>query len=596
MLKKMLHVANIVRRQSRCFYSSVICELIIAIIPFISAFVFARLVNCVMIGKKLYDTLSLVFVYFSVKMILLKLNQYNSLMSMKLNQECNLYTKRIIQNRIKTVDVIWYDDDKWIVEKLNRVNSLSSSIFDEIIAQFKLVSLIMANVFYLFYIGKMQKGLIFWGCLALLPTFIKSFLYNPIHLKWKRQLNISQQKYNRIYNMFFEIAFSQEVRVYKAFGMIDSKWKEALQKVYQQKQKMDLLDCTVDLICIIVTIAIYTVIVVNLCMNSADIGQIVAVIPYSLTIAAYVSSIDMTFKSIYYSLKEIDEIKEFIRIDNQSVKNIVREDESTIGNSKIEADRIKTAKKDRNNAEERSSTVEIDIRNVAFSYPKTGNVLQDVTLQIYQGETVALIGENGSGKSTLLKLIAGLYIPESGNVTIEGKTAKGCRKEDIGIVFQFPVRYPFGVFENVELYKNDGQQDFYINQIGLSDIGGREGVLIPGFADSINLSGGEWQKIALARLCVNRKQAKIFIFDEPTSALDPEAELVVFKMFQEMTKGKTAVYATHRLGIAKHADRIIVMNHGQIEETGTHNELLQTGGTYARLYQLQAEWYERKRE
>ena len=67
-------------------------------------------------------------------------------------------------------------------------------------------------------------------------------------------------------------------------------------------------------------------------------------------------------------------------------------------------------------------------------------------------------------------------------------------------------------------------------------------------------------------------------------------------MFQEMTKGKTAVYATHRLGIAKHADRIIVMNHGQIEETGTHNELLQTGGTYARLYQLQAEWYERKRE
>lgn len=93
MLKKMLHVANIVRRQSRCFYSSVICELIIAIIPFISAFVFARLVNCVMIGKKLYDTLSLVFVYFSVKMILLKLNQYNSLMSMKLNQECNLYIK-----------------------------------------------------------------------------------------------------------------------------------------------------------------------------------------------------------------------------------------------------------------------------------------------------------------------------------------------------------------------------------------------------------------------------------------------------------------------------------------------------------------------
>lgn len=559
----MLRVMKIGRSISDKYYKCALAEVVMVIIPFLTAYTFTYLVNGIMNKVSLEQMLLIIITYLLLQIAMLKIGQYMQMLYMQLRHEYDLYTKGLVQKRLKTIDMILYDDEKWVIEKLSRVNSLSSSIYDEISAQFKFIALILGNGFYLFYLANMDKHLVFWGILALIPSMVKSFIYSPIYLKRSKILNKLQHRYNRIYNMFFERAFSQEVRVFKSFEYIKKRWESALKDVYNQKRKMDLVDGQADMLCTAIAIVIYTVLIVKLSKSSADIGQIVATIPYTLMIAASVNSIDMTFKSINYSLQEIDEINDFIKVE---------EDEGEV--------------KDYISCHEKQ--VEVDVQNLSFTYPHSARVLSNVSFQIHAGETVAIIGENGSGKSTLLKLIAGLYKPQSGHVIVSGQNALMVDKKNVAMAFQFPLRYPFSILENIGFQKKNEEINSYLEEMQLSD---REGILIDGFFNSINLSGGEWQRIALARLFTNKKDAKLYIFDEPTSALDPESECTIFKRFREATKGKTSIYATHRLGIARQADKIIVLNHGMIEQIGTHDELITSEGTYGRLYQMQSKWY-----
>lgn len=566
-IKKMFYVSKLGYKESNKYCKCALTEIAMAIIPFATAYIFTYIVNAVMQKVRLEQVIITIGIYLFLQDAMLRINQYSRILYMQLREDYILYTKSLVQKRLKTIDMALFEDDQWVLEKLYRVNSLSSSIYDEISAQFKLVALIIGSGFYLFFLSNIDKSLVIWGALALVPSIFKSFIYSPAHLKKSRQLNKHQQRYNRIYNMFFEIAFSQEVRVFKAFEFIKKRWAKALKDVYYYRRKMDVTDSMVDMICTAISIVIYTVLVIKLSRSTADIGKIVATIPYLLNIAASVSSIDMTFKSIYYSLQEIDEIEDFIKEEdggetNEPIRSQVKQ-------------------------------LEIDVQNLCFSYPHGDRVLSDVSFKINEGETVAIIGKNGSGKSTLLKLIAGLYKPENGRVIVAGKHAQAVDKGYIAMVFQFPTRYPFGVIENVGFQRKSEDIQYYLDQMQISD---REGILVDGFSNSINLSGGEWQRIALARLFANKKDARLYIFDEPTSALDPESELIVYNELREKTKGKTSIYATHRLGIARQADKIIVLNQGRIEQIGTHDELIAAGNTYTKLYQAQAKWYVNEEE
>lgn len=248
-------------------------------------------------------------------------------------------------------------------------------------------------------------------------------------------------------------------------------------------------------------------------------------------------------------------------------------------------------------------SADIRLRGVTFAYPGTEqNAVDDVTLTIKHGETVAVVGENGSGKSTLVRLITGLYLPADGDVLYGNVNTKdvaaGSLFTNISAVFQKYQRYQMTLRENIgisDVNKNIGgvELDDICVEAGIdksdsSYIDGYETMLSREF-DGVDLSGGQWQRIAIARSFFRTHQ--FIVLDEPTAAIDPIEETKIYNRFAEISKDKTAIIITHRLGSVKIADRILVMKNGKLIEEGTHEELMATEGEYTRLYKSQEQWY-----
>ncbi len=254
----------------------------------------------------------------------------------------------------------------------------------------------------------------------------------------------------------------------------------------------------------------------------------------------------------------------------------------------------------------------VELRQVSFRYPgAVENALENVTLSICPGESVALVGENGAGKSTLVRLIAGLYQPDSGSVQVDGAdlhdAAAETRFERLSAVFQHYQRYRMTLLENVRMSAPQAEPDgmeahereraaaaltvsgFYDGQ-GTHPGADLDTMLAREFG-GIDLSGGEWQRVAIARGLYRPHDT--IILDEPTTAIDPLEEDRLYRAFLDTARGKTAIIVTHRLGLARIADRILVMEHGRIVQDGSHAELIAAPGPYARMFQAQAAWYDR---
>jgi ATP-binding cassette subfamily B protein len=250
--------------------------------------------------------------------------------------------------------------------------------------------------------------------------------------------------------------------------------------------------------------------------------------------------------------------------------------------------------------------------NVGFMYPGSDRwAVRNVDLALKPGERVALVGENGAGKTTITKLMARLYDPTEGRITLDGVELKEydlvSLRHAIGVIFQDFVRYDMRFDENIgvgeidsvraELEKNNGTPRAITNAAENSLAAsllprftkGYQQMLGRRFDEGVDLSGGEWQKIALARAYI--RDAQVLILDEPTAALDARAEYEVFLRFSELVAGRMAVLISHRFSTVRMADRIIVLRHGKVEEQGSHEELLARHGLYEELFTMQAAGY-----
>ncbi|MBD0310959.1 MAG: ABC transporter ATP-binding protein, partial [Microcoleus sp. T1-bin1] len=250
--------------------------------------------------------------------------------------------------------------------------------------------------------------------------------------------------------------------------------------------------------------------------------------------------------------------------------------------------------------------VGIEIKHLSFCYPGSNkSTVEDINLTINPGEMLVLVGENGAGKTTLGKLLGRLYDPTSGTIAWNGKDLRSYSlayvRSRIAVVMQDYARFPSTVRENVGFgdllsLSDDTAINEAISEAGISAkvnslAAGLETPLGKQLEDGIDLSGGQWQRIAIARALMRLSTAEVLIFDEPTAALDPKTEHEIYSIFRQIAAGKTTIVISHRLGLAKIADRIAVMENGKIAEIGTHDELIASNGIYCSMFTRQASSY-----
>lgn len=267
--------------------------------------------------------------------------------------------------------------------------------------------------------------------------------------------------------------------------------------------------------------------------------------------------------------------------------------------------------------EELELPLKIEFRNVCFSYKGSEEadeekapakeIFHDLNLTIRPGERIALVGVNGAGKTTFVKLLCGIYDPDEGQILINDIDRSEFPRTEIyrlfSVIFQEQMILPFTVGENLALKRAeevDGERAWKaLEKAGLKQIFEEKGIRMKSYMtkammeDGIELSGGQQQRFLLARALY--KDAPILVLDEPTAALDPIAESEVYGQYDQYSHGKTAVFISHRLASTRFSDRIILIEEGRIIESGTHEELMQAGGAYAEMYELQSSYYNAKK-
>jgi ATP-binding cassette subfamily B protein len=249
----------------------------------------------------------------------------------------------------------------------------------------------------------------------------------------------------------------------------------------------------------------------------------------------------------------------------------------------------------------------ITFRDVSFRYP-AGNaaVLAGLNLRIQAGTSLAIVGLSGAGKTTLVKLLTGLCAPATGSITVDDMPLDDLDlvswHRQLAVVFQDFVRYELSLRDNIGF----GCVERTWDDTAITEVAGLAGAasliaalpagsattLSPRYEDGVDLSGGQWQRVAFARaLLAVRGGARMLVMDEPTAHLDVRAEAEMYDRFLDLTRGLTTIVISHRFSTVRLADRIVVLEHGRIAEDGSHDELVAGGGQYARLFRLQASSY-----
>jgi ATP-binding cassette subfamily B protein len=238
---------------------------------------------------------------------------------------------------------------------------------------------------------------------------------------------------------------------------------------------------------------------------------------------------------------------------------------------------------------------EVRFRNVTFSYPGCGRVLEGFDLSIPAGTSLAIVGQNGAGKTTLAKLLCRLYDPQEGAIEIDGVDLREFDltswRSRLTAVFQDFTRFELPLRDNVA---PGGAPDAAINSAlesaGATGLASLDTILARGYEGGTELSGGQWQRIALARaVCAVQLGAGVVLLDEPTAQLDVRGEAEIFDRILKASRHCTTILISHRFSTVRHADRICVLEHGKVVELGTHDELILLGGRYRTMFELQAQ-------
>lgn len=526
----------------------------------------------------------LVALEFGLAVISDALSRAISLLDSLLGDLFGNHTSVKIMEHAATLDLDQFEDSEFY-DKLERARQQTAG-------RTVLLSQALSQVQDLITMGFLAAGLVVFNpwlilllLVAVIPAFLNESKYNDnvYRLTWGQTSDRRELDYIRYLGASDETA--KEVKVFDLSGFLIKRFKTISDKFYVDKKELEVKHVSWGTFFALIGsagyYAAYIIIILRTIQGTLSIGDLAFLAGSFRQLRTTFQGILIRFSSITQGAVYLKDLFDYFQIRSRMVAPLhplpfpqpIREG--------------------------------FVFENVGFKYQNAEKwAIRYLNFTLHAGEKLALVGENGAGKTTLVKLLSRLYDPVEGRILLDGKDLREYDLKDlrlhVGVIFQDFQRYQMTVHQNIAV-GNIGQ----INNLALIEESARQSLAWPliekmpnrfdqmlgrRFHQGIELSGGEWQKIALARAYM--KDAQLLILDEPTSALDARAEYNVFLHFAELTKGKTAVLISHRFSTVRMANRILVLDKGQLLEIGSHEELLEKNGRYAELFHLQAAGYQ----
>ena len=452
-----------------------------------------------------------------------------------------------------------------------RFSDLSLSVFNILAEILKVTGTLLV-------LAKFHPILAVVSLVSVLPYFMIRLIRGKEFYELKRYQAAGERRRNYLYHLFGDKRAVKELRIFGIENYIEQKMYETRDKInrevwdFKKHDIFGLLFC--ELFCQSGYLLSIVITIMLLLHKVLDFGILAAAL-------AAVTSFQTAAKYFLISLGRIPECAAFVK----DYYDFMDMEEPVQGPEKFypDFDRIK-------------------LQQVCFSYPsQTDQAVSNLSFEIERNEVVVIVGNNGSGKTTLVKLLTGLYKAQQGQIYYGTQDLASLDPEEfykhVSLVSQDFIKYELSVRENVGIGDGKNMEDTdkickLLKQVGLKEFTSRDSVnqLLGSEFGGRDLSTGQWQKLAIARGIL--KESSVIFLDEPTAALDPLMETSILKMFLQIAQGKTAIIVSHRIGICKNVDKIIVMKDGEIAEIGKHQELLDKRGEYYRLYTMQQKWYQ----
>jgi len=405
---------------------------------------------------------------------------------------------------------------------------------------------------------------------------------------FNEQANERQEKY--YYDLAFGKSSAMEFRLFNLGALIRKNWLGVAQPMLSRRVELDnknnLRNDISDLFSLLLKFAVIASGILLVYNQQLDIGGLVVFLMLFDQLAGQSGSLSRGISTTYhFAQNRFGFLRAMYNADYTEIQPYIM-DES-----------LKTASKD-------DGETIFELKQVSYQYIPEKYALRNVNLKIKKGEIVALVGSNGSGKSTLIKLLLGLYTPTEGQMFFKGENYANLNFDDFmkhtGVTFQDYVNFEFSIRENIAFgdlsqIDNDdaimaaikkGNAEKVIERLpeGINSMVGRY------YEDrGVELSGGEWQRLAVCRALISQRE--IMILDEPAAKLDPIAEMEQFNSIRDTAGDKTAILISHRIGFARLADKIVVLDEGNLIEVGTHEQLIAKKGAYHKMFLGQAQWY-----